>query len=169
MTLKKVLPVIGWREWIALPALGVDRIKVKVDTGARSSALHAFDLETFQRKKQEWVRFVLHPLQRDSRTTIVAEAPVLEWRTIKSSSGHGERRPVIETPVELFGQRWDVEITLTNRDTMGFRMLLGRQAVRGHFFVDPGGSYHAGKPARKVKKKKKAKRATKAPRRDDTA
>ena len=143
MTPKKLLPVIGWREWIALPDLGVEHIKVKVDTGARSSALHAYEVEPFRRRGREWVRFELHPMQRDTRTTVAAEAPVLEWRSVKSSSGHDERRPVILTTVGLGEQAWEVEVTLTNRDAMGFRMLLGRQAVRGHFFVDPGGSYRA--------------------------
>lgn len=139
-------PVVGWREWVALPGLGVDWIKVKVDTGARSSALHAFDLEAFDRAGSPWVRFGLHPVQRDRGHRIEAEAPVLEWRRVKSSSGHLEERPVIETPLRLLGREYPIEVTLTNRDAMGFRMLLGRQAVRRRFHVDPGGSFYNGRP-----------------------
>lgn len=138
--------MIGWREWVALPELGVEWIKAKVDTGARSSALHAFDLEPFRRRGADWVRFALHPVQRDSHTEVWAEARVLEWREVKSSSGHREQRPVIQTRVSLLGQDWPAEVTLTNRDEMGFRMLIGRQAVRGHFHVDPGGSFYNGRP-----------------------
>jgi hypothetical protein len=134
-------PIVGWREWIALPALGIDAIKVKIDTGARSSSLHAFDVEEFDRDGARWVRFVVHPLQRDVKTTLQAEAPVLEFRHIRSSSGHTTHRPVVSIEIELDGQRWPIELTLAARDEMGFRMLLGREAVRGRFVVDPGRSY----------------------------
>ncbi len=132
---------MGWREWVALPDLGVDRIKVKVDTGARSSSLHAFDLEDFTRKGEGWVRFKVHPIQHSSRGTVEVEAAVLERRSVRSSSGHEAMRPVIATAVELGGERWTIELTLTRRDAMGFRMLLGRQAVRGRCLVDPGRSF----------------------------
>lgn len=135
------LPVIGWREWIALPGLAVDRIKAKIDTGARSSALHAFNIKTFEREGREYVRFDVHPEQRKSKVTIPTEAELLEYRMVKSSGGHQTRRPVILTQVELMGQRWPIELTLAGRDTMGFRMLLGREAVRNRFLVDPGDSY----------------------------
>ncbi len=134
-------PIVGWREWISLPALGIDAIKAKIDTGARSSSLHAFDVEEFDRDGTRWVRFVVHPLQRDSKTTLRAEAPVLEFRHIRSSSGHMSHRPVVQVEIELGGQRWPIELTLAARDEMGFRMLLGREAVRGRFVVDPGRSY----------------------------
>lgn len=134
---------MGWREWVALPDLGVGRIKVKVDTGARSSSLHAFDLEHFDRDGEGWVRFKVHPVQRSSRETVEVEAAVIERRSVKSSSGHEALRPVIATDVELGGERWTIELTLTRRDAMGFRMLLGRQAVRGRCLVDPGGSFLA--------------------------
>lgn len=135
------LPVIGWREWVALPALGVAAIKVKVDTGARSSSLHAFDVHTFQRRGETYVRFTIHPLQRDVKETIVVEARLLEHRHVRSSGGHQTLRPVIRTMVELCGRRWPIELTLASRDAMGFRMLLGRQAMRGRFLVDPGRSF----------------------------
>lgn len=138
---KRPLPTLGWREWLALPELGVTRIKAKVDTGARSSALHAFDVEPFQRHGKEYVRFVLHPRQRSTRLSIPAEAEVLEYRNIRSSNGQVTERPVIVTEVQLGARQWPVELTLVNRDDMGFRMLLGRQALRHRFAVDPAASY----------------------------
>ena len=155
--------VVGWREWIALPGLGVAAVKAKIDTGARSSSLHAFDISEFQRDGSPWVRFDIHPLQRDAETIVRAEAPVLEYRHVRSSSGHLTLRPAIRVEVELDGQRWPIELTLAARDDMGFRMLLGREAVRGRFTVDPGRSYVASDspvsktPAKKHPKKKKRK------------
>ncbi|WP_425396179.1 ATP-dependent zinc protease [Aeoliella sp.] len=158
----KSLPVIGWREWVALPELGVDKVKAKIDTGARSSSLHAFDMKVFEQDGKSFVRFKVHPLQRSSRETIEVEAPVLEFRKVRSSSGHAKQRPVIVTTVEALGQSWPIELTLANRDEMGFRMLLGREAVRGRMLVDAGASYYGGKPPsakRKTTKKKKKKKA----------
>jgi hypothetical protein len=143
---------VGWREWVALPGLGVPRIKAKIDTGARSSSLHAFQVESFRRGGREWVRFVIHPLQRDSRRTIQAEAAVIERRKVTSSSGHATWRPVIRTEVELIGERYEIELTLARRDEMGFRMLLGREALRRRFVVDPGHSFLGGRPKRRKKK-----------------
>jgi len=137
-------PRIGWREWIALPELGIAAIKAKVDTGARSSALHAVDFETFARAGEPWIRFKVHPLQRDWRTEIVTEAALADERWVRSSSGRRTLRPVIRTAAELGGARWPIEITLVRRDMMGFRMLLGRQAVRRRFVVDPGRSFLRG-------------------------
>lgn len=142
---KSRLPVIGWREWVALPGLGVPRIKAKVDTGARTSALHAFDLERFTRDGRPMVRFEAHPLQRDDSVSIPVEAELVDRRTVRSSTGDETLRPVVETEVELMGERWTMELTLVRRDPMGFRMLLGRQAVRGRFLVDPARSYLGGK------------------------
>lgn len=139
------LPVIGWREWVALPGLGVPHIKAKVDTGARTSALHAFALERFTREGRPMVRFEAHPLQRDDSVSIPVEAELVDRRTVRSSTGDETLRPVIETAVELMGERWTMELNLVRRDPMGFRMLLGRQAVRGRFLVDPGRSYLGGK------------------------
>jgi len=136
--------VIGWREWVALPALGIDALKAKVDTGARSSALHAFDVKVFERDGFWMVRFKVHPLQRDSQKTVSLVAELFDERQVRNSRGRLELRPVIQTAVELMGQRWPIELTLTNRDEMGFRMLLGRQAVRGKFAIDPGRSFLAG-------------------------
>ncbi len=138
------LPHVGWREWIALPELGIDRIKVKVDTGARSSTLHAFDVEPFERDDTAWVRFVAHPYQRDLSLTSRCEARLVDHRRVRSSVGQVEERPVILTPVRIGGETFDIELTLTGRDAMGFRMLLGREAVRHRFVVDPGRSYLGG-------------------------
>ncbi|QNN22155.1 ATP-dependent zinc protease [Planctomycetales bacterium ZRK34] len=147
--------MIGWREWVSLPQLGISEIKAKIDTGARTSALHAWDIEHFQRDGVRMVRFKVHPIQRDTRQTVITEAPLIEHRHVRSSSGDASRRPVIMTQIQLMGRTFDIELTLTNRDAMGFRMLLGRQALRGRgrFTIDPGRSYLAGK--RRVKKKKK--------------
>lgn len=151
--------VVGWREWIALPELGVAAIKPKIDTGARSSSLHAFNIESFERDGEAWVRFEIHPFQRDTETTVRAEARVLEQRLVRSSSGHAALRPVILTAIELGGQRWSVELTLAARDEMGFRMLLGREALRGRMVVEPGRSYLVGKaPMDKSTGKKPTKR-----------
>jgi hypothetical protein len=135
------LRTIGWREWVALPELDISRIKAKVDTGARSSSLHAYDIEVFSRGRRDYVRFVVHPVQRETRTTLHCVAELHEHRHVKSSSGHREYRPIIRTLVELDGKRWPIDLTLTTRDSMGFRMLLGREAIRGRFLVNPGRSY----------------------------
>jgi hypothetical protein len=147
--------VVGWREWVALPDLGVDTIKAKVDTGARSSSLHVFDMKAFKRGGKEMVRFKVHPIQRTAKECIEAKAEVLEYRQIRSSGGHESRRPVIITPVRFLDQIWNIELTLAARDAMGFRMLLGREAVRNRFLVDPGRSFYGGKPARKKRGKRK--------------
>ncbi len=147
--LAKDLPIIGWREWVGLPQLNIDRIKVKVDTGARTSALHASRIRSFTREGQLWVHFQVHPLQRETKTTIEAEAQVLEYRPVRSSNGKTDERPVIVTDVLLLGVRWPVELTLASRDAMGFRMLLGREAIRQRFLVDSGNSFYAARPKRK--------------------
>lgn len=144
-------PVIGWREWVGLPDFGIRHIKVKVDTGARSSSLHAFDLQEFERDGARWVRFQVHPVQRKKDRTVTVEAKVLEYRSVRSSSGRASMRPVIVTNVTLLGITWPVELTLASRDEMGFRMLLGRTAFRRRFLVDAGRSYCGGKPKRRKK------------------
>ncbi len=142
---KRELLTIGWREWMSLPSLHIDTIKVKVDTGARTSSLHAFDLKYSHRAGVEYVSFKVHPIQKDSKTTVTCKAKVIEYRKVKSSNGHTEKRPVIVVDAVLHDQKWAIEVTLTNRDEMGFRMLLGRAAMKGHFLVDPGKSYYSKK------------------------
>ena len=148
---KSCLPIIGWREWIGLPDLGIKMIKVKVDTGARSSSLHAFNQRVFEKDGIKWVRFEVHPVQRKCNETVEAEAKIVEFRSVRSSSGRSSIRPVIMTNVELLGISWPVELTLARRDEMGFRMLLGREAFRGRFLVNAGKSFYNGKPSRKRK------------------
>ncbi|RUO27126.1 ATP-dependent zinc protease [Aliidiomarina minuta] len=140
------MKTLGWREWAALPDLGIDAIKMKVDTGARTSCLHAFKLEPFTREGREWLKIWVHPVQNDN-TEHVCEAPILEQRNVTDSGGHTEARYVIETRLQIGDQTFSVELTLTNRDTMKFRMLLGRQAMLGRFLVNPAASYLTGELA----------------------
>lgn len=141
---KKELKVIGWREWISLPDLEIGAIKAKVDSGARTSSLHAFDMEIYKKGKNQFVKFMIHPEQRSDKNEKQCKAKILEFRKIKSSNGQTELRPVILTRVELLGEIWEVEMTLTNRDEMGFRMLLGRESIRKKFLIDTGKSFYSG-------------------------
>lgn len=140
----KTEKVLGWREWVSLPELGITWIKAKVDTGARTSALHAFELEPFQRAGKDWVRFSVHPLQGENDTVIQCESPVLERRDVTDSGGHLENRPVIETELLLGSFSKRIELTLTDRDTMRFKMLLGRTALRPNILVYPSQSFKLG-------------------------
>ncbi len=139
---------IGWREWLALPALNIPSIKAKVDTGARTSALHAFFVEPFIEDGMQMVRFGVHPLPKSLDIEIICVAPVKDFREISDSGGHKEMRYVIETEVVLGETSRLIEMTLTNRDNMKFRMLLGRTAMAG-LLVAPDKSYLTGRKKHK--------------------
>lgn len=136
--------IVGSEEWCSLPEIGLPMIKARVDSGAKTSALHAFNIRTFIRSGDQWVSFEIHPIQRDDRTVVRCEARVVDRRTIKSSSGETESRFVIKTTIQFYNGSWDIELTLTNRDSMGYRMLLGREAMAGRMLVDPSLSFCLG-------------------------
>ena len=133
--------VLGWREWAALPELGIDYIKVKVDTGARNSALHAYNLIPISKNGKDWVHFDIHPDQKDEATIKSCVVRLIDRRWVTNSGGTRERRFVIETPIRIGDSEWPIIITLTNRDEMGFRMLIGRSAIKGKYMVDPARSF----------------------------
>ncbi|WP_066517293.1 ATP-dependent zinc protease family protein [Curtobacterium ammoniigenes] len=141
--------VAGWREWAHLPALGIPWIKVKLDTGARSSALHAFDLEELPGDR---VRFSVHPWQDSAAEATTVECTIHDRRVVRSSTGHTEDRIVVRTELVLAGRSILAETTLTNRDQMGFRMLVGREALRQGFLVDPARSFTGGRAPRSVRR-----------------
>ncbi|GAB4257884.1 MAG: ATP-dependent zinc protease [Methylomicrobium sp.] len=140
------LPRLGWREWLALPSLNIPQIKAKIDTGARTSALHAFIVDPYTKKGEPWIMFGIHPNQHRTDIAIECHARVKDRRIVSDSGGHKSRRYVIETELLLGSRLIITELTLTNRDNMKFRMLLGRTAMRGQFIIDPGASYLQGKP-----------------------
>jgi len=143
----------GWREWVSLPDHGVSWVKAKLDTGARTSAIHAFDIVEFERDGETWVRFSIHPWQRSPEDAATVESRVHDRRVVRSSSGHEAERYVVQMTVGLVGRTVTTEMTLSKRDQMGFRMLVGREALRQGFVVDPARSYLGGRPDRSVRRR----------------
>ncbi|MBU2676559.1 MAG: ATP-dependent zinc protease [Gammaproteobacteria bacterium] len=139
---------VGWREWVSLPDIGIKQIKAKVDTGARTSALHAFELRPYSEDGRDRVEFRIHPVQKDLDTVITCNADIIDTRTVTDSGGHKEERYVIETSLGIGSYAWPIEITLTARDDMTFRMLLGRTAIKDRAWVNPARSYLVGKKKR---------------------
>lgn len=147
---------IGWREWVALPDLRVGAIKAKIDTGARTSALHAFRVEPFRRAGALWLRFELHPIQRSDAMKVACEARAVDERMVRNSGGGVERRFIIRTLLRIGEDVWPIELALANRDQMGFRMLLGRTALEGRALIEPGRSYLLGARAAKPRPRRKS-------------
>ncbi len=142
---------MGWREWVVLPDLNIDWIKAKIDTGARTSSLHAEDVEVTREDGIDRVQFTVAPWQMSTLDSTRSTAELLEFRSVRSSSGEAEDRPVILTTVRIAGTEVLAELTLTRRDEMGFRMLIGREALRQRFAVDSGSSYLGKRPARDIR------------------
>ncbi|MDA1000449.1 MAG: RimK/LysX family protein [bacterium] len=150
--LKHRLPkkIIGCSEWVRLPMLHIPAMKAKVDTGARTSALHALDPEPFRKAGETWIRFGVIPDTARPHARRLCSAPIADRRMVTNSGGHREHRYFIHTLIELGGETWEAEVSLTDRATMKFDLLIGRTALRGHFLVDPGRSYLAGRPREKT-------------------
>lgn len=134
--------LIGRHEWCQLPGLHIPAIKAKIDTGAKTSALHAFNIRAIKKHNTQYVEFDIHPLQNDERILISCSAPLIDERHVTNSSGHKEHRFVILTPIIIGDEQWDVEVTLSNRDPMRYRMLLGREALNNRVLIDPSLSCH---------------------------
>lgn len=150
MLLEKV--IVGSEEWCSFPIIGIPTIKARVDSGAKTSALHAINIAPFIRDGENWVKFDINPIQNNNKTLIHCESKLVDKRIVKSSSGFREQRYVIGTELEIGGKKWTIEITLTNRDSMGFRMLLGREAMSGRVLVDPAQKYLLGEPTSDILK-----------------
>jgi hypothetical protein len=137
--------ILGWREWISLPQLNLPAIKAKIDTGAKTSALHAFYVEPYQKESVDMVKFFIHPIQANDDFQVECHAAILDQRKVVDSGGHKEMRYVVESLISIGDKSWPIELSLTNRDTMRFRMLLGRRAMEYCALVEPSASYLNGK------------------------
>jgi ribosomal protein S6--L-glutamate ligase len=137
--------IVGSEEWCQISQLGIPAIKARVDSGAKTSAIHAFNIQAFKRGNTPWVSFDVHPLQNNRSAFLRCEAPIVDRRMVKNTSGASEKRYVIKVPIRMKDQVWDIELTLTNRDSMGYRMLLGREAMNGRILVDPSASMSLGR------------------------
>lgn len=143
----------GWREWVGLPGCGVEWIKAKLDTGARTSAIHAFGIAEFERDGEAWVRYSIHPWQESVEDATTVESRIHDRRLVRSSSGHQSERYVVLMDISIHGRTITAEMTLTSRDQMGFRLLIGREALRRGFVVDSARSYLGGRPERAVRRR----------------
>lgn len=143
----------GWREWASLPGIGVPWIKAKIDTGAQTSALHAGNITPFERDGADWVRFTVQPWQEGTLDEVEVELPIHDRRTVRSSSGHTQDRLVVVMDLGLVGRTVMAEVTLTDRDEMVFRMLIGREALKQGYIVDSGASFLGGKPPAKTRRR----------------
>lgn len=154
-TEKKILDekvVVGWREWVNLPELGLENIKAKVDTGARTSCIHAFSIKPFNKNGEQWVEFQVHPKQKNNELIKTCTAIVIDQRVVTDSGGHKEDRWVIQTLLQIGAHQWPIEVTLSARDDMMFRMLIGRTALNNRAIVDSSRSYNIGKKPKKALK-----------------
>lgn len=143
----------GWREWVSLPGIDVPWIKAKIDTGAQTSALHATNITEFERDGASWVRFQVQPWQVTDDDAVAVELPVHDHRTVRSSSGHAQSRPVVLMRIGLIRREVEAEVTLTDREEMVFRMLIGREALRQGYIVDSNESFVGGKPPRAIRRR----------------
>ncbi len=141
--------IVGNAEWCALPELNLPAIRARIDSGAKTSSIHAYNITQFERDNSSWVSFEVHPIKKDNATVVFCEAELVDRREVKSSNGTTEKRFVIKTPFSINDQTWDIELTLTNRDSMGFRMLLGREAMQERILIDPSSKSIFGKVTKK--------------------
>ncbi len=148
---KTAQQAVGWREWVALPDIGIDEIRAKIDTGARTSAIHAWNIERVERDGLPWLRFDIIPSTARGSRRVACLSPLVDERDIRNSGGAVERRFIIVTMLRLGGAEWTVELSLANRDEMGYRLLLGRTALSRRVIVKPGSSFLLGKPAQTIK------------------
>jgi len=133
--------IFGWEEWCSLPKLNLPIIKAKIDSGAKTSCLHAVNIKAIRKGEKRYIDFDIHPIQKNKKIVVRCRAPRVDKRSVKSSTGHKEKRYVISTPISIGNKCWDIEITLTNRDSMGYRMLIGREAMKGMALIDPERSF----------------------------